>query len=284
MPNERRFQVAGLTLAAQIWGRPGGVPVIALHGWLDNAGTFDLLAPQLPGCEIVALDLAGHGLSGARSADASYNIWQDVGDLDDVADELGWNRFNLVGHSRGGAIAMLYAATFPERVEKLVLIEGGVPLLGEAEDAPATLAKAFRDRRSLRGRGGRVFADRATAIAERADGFSKVSRAAAEILARRSLREVPGGFQWHADQRLKGGSELKLTAELTRAFVRRVAAPVLMVRAEQSPFARWKDYDEMIPLFAAIEVVVLPGAHHLHLEGAEGEIAGRTGKFLKLPA
>ena len=71
MPRERRFALPGLTLASEIWGAEGGRPVLASHGWLDNAGTFASLAPLLPDCEIVALDLAGHGLSDARSADSA---------------------------------------------------------------------------------------------------------------------------------------------------------------------------------------------------------------------
>jgi pimeloyl-ACP methyl ester carboxylesterase len=219
-------------------------------------------------------------MSSSRSADASYNIWQDVGDVLDVADALALSKLNLLGHSRGAAIAMLFAATFPERVDKLVLLEGGVPLIGAAGDAPELLAQALVERRSLLDKTGRVFAERDTAIDERAAGFSKVTKAAAEILARRSLRAVPGGFQWHADQRLKAASELKLTAELVRAFVARVRAPVLMILATESPFRDWPVYDEMIALFASIEVVRLEGGHHLHLEGAEHEIARLILRFL----
>jgi len=280
VPNQREFVLPGLTLAAQVWGRSGGVPVLALHGWLDNASTFDLLAPLLPDCEIVALDLAGHGLSGFRSPDAAYNIWEDVGDLLDVAEQLGWSRFNLLGHSRGAAIAMLFAAAFPELTDRLVLLDGGVPVVGAAAEAPETLARSFRERRDLRARSGRVFVDRATAIAERARGFTKLSTDAAEILARRALREVDGGFQWHADQRLKGVPEVRLTREQVRAFVERVKAPALMVLAEESPFGGTDLYDEMIAAFADIETVVLPGAHHLHLEGAQGEIATLVRQFL----
>jgi pimeloyl-ACP methyl ester carboxylesterase len=256
------------------------VPVLALHGWLDNASTFDLLAPLLPDCEIVALDLAGHGRSGFRSPDAAYNIWEDVGDLLEVAEQLGWQRFNLLGHSRGAAIAMLFAAAFPELTDRLVLVEGGVPLVGPAAEAPETLARSFRERRELRAKSGRVFSDRATAIAERARGFTKLSPEAAEILARRALLEVAGGFQWHADQRLKGAPEVRLTREQVRAFVERVEAPVLMVLAEESPFGGTDLYQEMIGAFEEIETVVLPGAHHLHLEGAQGEIAALVRRFL----
>jgi pimeloyl-ACP methyl ester carboxylesterase len=278
---ERRFELPGLALAAKVWGAAGGRPVLALHGWLDNAATFDLLAPRLPGCEIVALDLAGHGLSGSRSPDASYNIWQDVGDLVEVQHQLAWPRCTLLAHSRGAAIATLFAAAFPDRVDKLVLLEGGVPFAGEPADAPADLARAVLDQRALRGRSGRVFTDRAKAIAERAQGFTKVTVEAAEILATRSLREVPGGYQWHADQRLKGASELKLTREHVRAFVRAVRAPVLLVLAEHGPFGRTALYEEMLPEIASLELVRLQGGHHLHLEGAEAEIAARMLAFLE---
>ena len=257
--------------------------MIASHGWLDNAGSFALLAPQLAGFEIVALDLAGHGYSDFRSADSSYNPWQDVGDLLGVADAMGWQRCTLLGHSRGAAISMLFAATFPERVDKLVLLEGGLPLTAEASEAPEGLAQALRESRALLGKSGRVFTDRATAIAERAAGFSKVTNAAAEVLAHRSLREVPGGFQWHADQRLKAQSELRLTPEHARAFARRVSSPVLLLFAEKSPFVDRPLYREMPKLFADIEVDRMPGGHHFHLEGSETVIAERIRRFLDQP-
>jgi len=280
VPRERRFELPAYALAAEVWGSPGERPILASHGWLDNAGSFSLLAPLLPGCEIVALDLAGHGLSGSRSADSAYNLWQDVGDLLDVMDELGWQRCTLLGHSRGAGISMLFAAAFPDRVDKLVLLEGGLPLTAEEREAPAGLAQALLEARALRGKGGRVFTERNTAIAERAGGFSKVTTAAAEILARRSLREVPGGFQWHADQRLKAQSELRLTAEQARAFARSVTAPVLLLFAEKSPFVDRPLYREFPTLFANIEVDRIPGAHHFHLEGSEGAIAERIHRFL----
>jgi len=283
VPRERRFELPAYALAAEVWGSPGERPVLASHGWLDNAGSFELLAPLLPGCEIVALDLAGHGLSGSRSVDSAYNLWQDVGDLLDVSSELGWQRCTLLGHSRGAGISMLFAATFPERVDKLVLLEGGLPLTAEANEAPAGLAQALLESRALRDKGGRVFTERKTAIAERAGGFSKVTTAAAEILARRSLREVPGGFQWHADQRLKAQSELKLTADHARAFARRITAPVLLLFAEKSPFVDRPLYREMPSWFTNVEVDHIPGGHHFHLEGSEAAIAERIRRFLASP-
>lgn len=282
MPRERRFELPGLTLAAREWGGEDGVPVLALHGWLDNAGSFERLAPLLAGCSVIALDLAGHGRSDFRSRDSGYLLWQDVGDAIEVADRLGWSRFALMGHSRGAAIATLLAGAFPERVERLVLIEGGLPLIDSPEAAPARLADALTRKRGLTDRMGRVFPSRERAIDERAAGFSKVERETAEILARRSLREVPGGWVWHADQRLKAPSELRFTAEHVRAFVTRVSAPVLMFRATESPFNGSPEYDEIVPLFRSLRIVRLDGGHHLHLEGAEHAIAAEVRAFLGL--
>jgi pimeloyl-ACP methyl ester carboxylesterase len=278
-PKERRFQLPGLELAALEWGEPGGLPVIALHGWLDNAGSFDLLAPLLDGWHLIAFDAAGHGRSDNRSPDSGYNLWQEVGDMLDLVCELGWDRFSLLGHSRGAAVATLFAGTFPDRIEQLMLIEGGLPFLGDAAEAPENLASVLTRTRSLRGRSGRAFATRDQAIAERVDGFSPVSHAAAEVLARRSLREVPEGWQWHADRRLKAGSEIRLTRELLVPFLQRVQAPSICVLAEDSPFGGFDTYQELLGLIDGIEVHRIPGRHHFHLEGAADEIARRLMRF-----
>lgn len=251
-----------------------------MHGWLDNAASFDLLAPLLTDCHVLAVDSAGHGLSGPRSADAAYNIWQEVGDMVEAADQMGWERFTVMGHSRGANVAVLIAGTFPERIERVILIEGGVPTVGSAEEAPETLAQALRDRRELSRKSGRIFAKREAAIEARTGGWSKISRQAAEVLASRALRKVPGGFQWHVDQRVKGRSEVRLTRDQARAFIERVRAPVLLVLAEDSPIGTAPLFEDLVPLFPRFHRVDLPGGHHLHLEGAQTTIAERILAFL----
>ena len=69
---ELQWQVHGLTIAGLAWGNPDNPPLLALHGWLDNANSFALLAPALEDFYVVALDLTGHGQSSRRSEDATY--------------------------------------------------------------------------------------------------------------------------------------------------------------------------------------------------------------------
>src|SRR5690625_7580011 len=99
------------------------MPVLALHGWLDNSASFNVLAPQLKNLHLVALDLAGHGQSDHRPGSAPYNIWEDVAEIFAVADQLGWSRFALMGHSRGAMISMLAAGTFRERISHRAMFE-----------------------------------------------------------------------------------------------------------------------------------------------------------------
>jgi pimeloyl-ACP methyl ester carboxylesterase len=65
---EVRLSLPHIELAAHLFGPEDGLPVIALHGWLDNANSFARLAPRLKGLRIIALDMAGHGHSGHRPA------------------------------------------------------------------------------------------------------------------------------------------------------------------------------------------------------------------------
>lgn len=281
-PVERTFNVPGLTLAAREWGAAGGLPVIALHGWLDNAGSFDLLAPRLAGAHLIALDCAGHGLSGFRSPDAAYNIWQDVPEVFAVADQLGWERFTLLGHSRGAAIASLAAGTLPARIESLVMIDGGVPVPGAADEAAQRFSESLGAREKLRADHGRVFRRREDAITERSRGFTSTTIEAAEILARRSLRPVDGGYSWFVDQRLKSESELRLAPDQIAAFLRAVAAPSLAVLASDSPLTSRDWFQSLIAEICGAQIVELEGGHHFHLEDAVDEIACRVRQFLGL--
>ncbi|HAS30592.1 MAG TPA: alpha/beta hydrolase, partial [Alcanivorax sp.] len=104
-PVERRFRAYGQELAGLQW--PGeGEPVLALHGWLDNAASFQPLAEPL-GHPLVALDFAGHGHSEHRPRHQATHYVDHVRDVLAVADQLGWDRFVLVGHSMGAGVACL---------------------------------------------------------------------------------------------------------------------------------------------------------------------------------
>ena len=113
-------------IALKTWhaGAPG-VPIVAIHGWMDNAATFDRMAPLMPGHPFVAMDLPGHGFSDPRPAGFRYHNTDYFDDVLAVLDALyPQQKVILLGHSLGAGIQMMLAGLLPERVQALVMIEG----------------------------------------------------------------------------------------------------------------------------------------------------------------
>lgn len=268
---EVRLRLPHMEVAAHLYGPESGRPVIALHGWLDNAASFSRLAPLLSDVRIVALDLPGHGLSDHRPPCAGYNIWDYAYDILQAAEQFGWQRFSLLGHSLGAIVSVLVAGAMPERIERLALIDGVIPHTGEAESAPRKLGEALRALLAVERKRKPVYASFEQAVAARMKGAGAVSREAAERLAQRGLMPVPGGYTWRTDPRLMLPSPMRLSRAHALAFAQRVECPASLIVAEQG----------LMNEPAAIELIEslpfdlhrLPGGHHLHLDDDEGAAA-----------
>ena len=268
---ELRIELGDRVLAALAWGDPADPPIVALHGWLDNAGSFSAIAPLLARDHyVVAVDLRGHGHSSHIPAGAWYHYVDYFDDLRAVLDYFGWARATLFGHSLGGTLASLFAASHPERVKTLLLVEALGPLTVAPEDTLAQLRRglderaAFANRRALR-----VFGDLEAAIEARAmaSGFSsEISRA----LVERGVQEVEGGYVWSSDPRLTLTSAQRYSEAQVLAMLGGIRAPTLLILAEPAtsylPDAMMRERAAQI---ADIEVVRVAGHHHVHLESPQ---------------
>nr|XP_054325966.1 serine hydrolase-like protein isoform X2 [Pongo pygmaeus] len=122
--SELKLAVPWGHIAAKAWGSLQGPPVLCLHGWLDNANSFDRLIPLLPpDFYYVAMDFGGHGLSSHYSPGVPYNLQTFVSEIRRVVAALKWNRFSILGHSFGGVVGATFSCTFPEMVDKLTLLD-----------------------------------------------------------------------------------------------------------------------------------------------------------------
>ncbi len=265
---EVRLSLAHIELAAHLFGPEDGLPVIALHGWLDNANSFARLAPKLTGLRIVALDMAGHGHSDHRPAGAGYALWDYVFDVLQVAEQLGWKRFALLGHSLGAIVSMVLAGAMPERVTHLALIDGVIPPTGTGENAAERLGMALQAQMNLQGKRKPIYATLERAVEARMKGLVAVSREAAQLLAQRGLMPVPGGYTWRTDNRLTLASPIRLTDEQAMAFVRRVGCPTQLVLAADGMVVKHPELLSRLP-FA---MTTLPGGHHLHVNDEPGAV------------
>ncbi len=280
MPGELEFESRGIRLAACTWGEEGAHQVLAIHGWLDNAGSFARLAPLLRSCRVVAPDLAGHALSEDRPPQAGYNIWDDLPDLLALADELGWERFSLLGHSRGAAVASLLAATSPGRVDALLLLDNFLPATEEPENVIRQLGAYLRECLTPPplARSSANF-DAALAHRVRKSGCSLET---ARLLAARGLRQnADGRWQWRHDPRVMSASAMKFSEAQNRALLDALQAPVLGLLAEgglgQMPQVcrQFEDYGKA-------QWEILPGSHHFHTGEEAASIAAKIEDFLRL--
>ena len=278
-PQPLCWTIDGLRIAGLSWGDHDSVPLLALHGWLDNANSFAVLAPLLHGRRVVALDLTGHGYSDHRSADATYNIWDDLPQILGIVDELGWESFDLLGHSRGGIIATLFAAAQPQRVKTLTLLDALMPEPMTADAVPTQLARFMNERGSLLRRKPRRFADLTEATAARADKGLQLD--AARLLTERSVKQVAGGFDWTGDARLRGASALKLTAEQIQAVLAAIIAPVLLLMAEDGHARHPELMAWASTHIARLQSETLAGGHHFHMEENAPLLAQRIVQFLE---
>lgn len=273
---EIELDVGGVTLAAKRW-RNGSLPVLALHGWLDNAASFDRIAPLLQGADVVALDLAGHGRSYHRTLQAAYNIWEDLPDILRAADRLGWQQFHLIGHSRGAIIASLLTVTLPERVLSTALLDGFRPEAVPSTQTFTQLAQFLREHLAVADKPRVRYETRERALEVRA----RVSGMRAEIalpIVERGLQSTENGWAWRADPRLHLPSAIKLNPEQIQLMQTELAKKQCKLWLAEQGLGAWLrrqgNIDEL-----QIAKQVLPGSHHFHMEESAEVLAREIVEF-----
>jgi pimeloyl-ACP methyl ester carboxylesterase len=113
-----------LRFAVKKWGDPEEIPVVALHGWRDNANTFDTLAP-LFNFNFIAIDFPGHGLSSHAKIGNSSHWIDTLHQMRYVFKYFGYKKVSLIGHSFGSTASIGYAGLYPDEVDRYVSIECG---------------------------------------------------------------------------------------------------------------------------------------------------------------
>lgn len=280
---ELSFKVQGSTYAAMEWPGDGALTILALHGWLDNALSFSKLAPYLTPHRVISVDLSGHGLSGWRSADATYNLWDDLPQLVEIVNQLNLDRVVLMGHSRGAAIAVLLAGVLSERVHALIMIDGLLATFFDQRNALQQLKNFIRDKKKYAQRDERYFRSEAEFIARRCSyGFDENS---GRLLVPRALETTALGLRLRSDPRLFGASANGFRQQQRRDIYSGIAVPALGIFAgtDESPP---NDYRKAMLEEAKTDMPRLQterylGTHHLHMDNSLApELANRCKMFL----
>ena len=237
-PTSRTFVSQGLALHYLDWGNERAPLLILIHGSSDHARSWDWTARALQNrFHVVALDLRGHGDS-QWSPDGAYLVAYHVVDFVEFVDSFKDERVTIVAHSLGGSIASRYAALYPDRVEKLVLVDGfGPPPTSYAKWLEFGAVRRTREwieqRRLAMRKAGRRLATIEDAAARMAAANPHLSQPQALHLATHGVRRHPDGYGWKFDPRVNQFGSEDFAVEIT-TFWREVTAPTLLCRGAES--------------------------------------------------
>jgi pimeloyl-ACP methyl ester carboxylesterase len=260
----------------RLWGepRPGQVPLVMLHGWMDVAASYQFVVDAFAQDRyVIAPDWRGYGLTESPGVD---NYWfpDYLADIEWLLDHYADGQpVDLVGHSMGGNIAMLYTGARPERIRRLVNLEGfGMPA-SRPSQAPGRYAKWIDELKAYhRGEMDLKSYDDADGVARRLMKTNRrLSQDKADWLARHWAREDADG-RWHI---LGDAAHKIINAQLFRVdevleLYRRIAGPVLWVEASDDSLSQWwkgrytlAEFHERVQAVPDLRKAVVEDAGHM---------------------
>ena len=267
-PSRSRFlAVRGLRCHLREWGPPDAPLLVLLHGWMDVSASFQFVVDAFErDWRVVAPDWRGFGLSEAGPGDC-YWFPDYLADLDAILDAVSpGSPVDLVGHSMGGNVALLYAGARPTRVRSLVNLEGfGL------KDSAAALAPA-RYARWLDALKSPPSARRYASLAEVAERLRqnnpRLDAARADFLAGHWSRPTAeGGFEIAGDPAHKIVNPVLYRWAEVAACWAAIACPVLWVEATDTDAHRWagtaEDIAARVAVLKSVEVARVADAGHM---------------------
>lgn len=268
--------IRNLSYHVLVWGTPAAAktPMVLLHGWMDVAASYQFVIDAFSKDHyIIAPDWRGYGKTSAGGTD---NFWfpDYLADLDFLLDYYAPERpVHLVGHSMGGNVAMHYGGIRPERIRRLINLEGFGMAASTPDQAPQRYARWMDELKKLhRGQLDLHLYPTIAGVSRRLMKTNpRLGADKAQWLARHWAQESPDG-QW----RIQGQPGHKVvSANLPRleevmSLYRQLSMPVLSVEAEESNLDTWwkgqytlSDYHARLRAIPQVEITRIGEAGHM---------------------
>lgn len=239
-PSRSEFiTIRGLRCHIRHWGNAGAPKLFMLHGWMDVAASFQFVVDCLArDWHVIAPDWRGFGLSDNSGCD-SYWFPDYVGDLDAILRHFSPDQpVNLLGHSMGGNVATIYAGVRPDRISKLINLEGFGMALSRPEQAPKRYAKWLDELREPPTM--RSYDTQAQVAARLQKTNPRLNdERAAFLSAHWSRQNDQGRWEILGDPAHKSSTPLLYHVEDVVACWQAIAAPVLWVEADDTNVWQW---------------------------------------------
>ena len=249
------------------WGNESALPLLLVHGGRDHCRNWDWVAEALRGdYHVIAPDLRGHGDS-QWMIGGTYRMSDYVYDIAQLVHQAIDGPVSIIGHSLGGMIGLRYAGLYPDRVRRIVAIEGlGPPPAWEAERRAKPIDERlveWIDRvRGLSGRLPRRYPSLEAALRRMQDENPHLSPEQARHLTVHGVnRNEDGSYSWKFDNYVRVFAATGLHAEELHGIWGRIASPALLVRGTES-WAGDPREDGRAALFRDARCLDIEGAGH----------------------
>src|SRR5258708_722476 len=262
-PQSRYYQSQGLKLHVTDWGNPQAPPLLLVHGGLDHSRSWDHLPQALRAdFHVVAPDLRGHGCSGWATA-GSNSLADHVYDLTCLVKSAGFENVTTVGHSMGGMVSLTYAGAFPDKVSKLVVLDGVTNFPARrVKPADVRIADWVGDLDKFAQRKIHRYASVADGAERILHRNPRLTHAQALHLATHGLKQnADGTYSWKFDPYLRARAPYRLSLEDHVGLWSRIQCPTLLVSASES-FLPDPEKAGVMQHFGHAELAKVAGAGH----------------------
>jgi len=257
-PVMRRTKGDGIQIQLAAWEGEGQL-ILCVHGLTANCRCWDLIASSLvPGNNILAMDLRGRGLSDKPAS--GYSLQHHIRDIVCLLDDLKQERIVLMGHSLGAFIALSFAAKYPERTEKIILMDGGGQLTQGQWDKVTLAIKPSLDRL------GQVFPSFEAYVANmKLAPFLQPWSQALEDYFRYEAELVEGGVRSRINPANILEEAQNIQQETPSKYYSKVTCPVLILRATDGILSN----DDLVLPESAVDRMVseIPNARRADING-----------------
>ena len=236
-PTSHYYYSQRLKLHYVDWGNITKPPMVLLHGGRDHARNWDWIAQELRGdYHIIAPDLRGHGDS-EWARGGQYALIDYVLDITQLLDQLQLFPIVIMGHSLGGAVACQYSGIYPERVKRLIALEGLGPPCEQLRRGPAheRMQKWIHQMQAFAGRHPRRYPNLEDAVQRMQEANKHLSAEQARHLTIHGLyRNEDGTYSWKFDNYVRSNSPYEFNMEEARSIWERITCPTLLLRGTES--------------------------------------------------
>ena len=286
-PTSHYFYSQRLKLHYVDWGSAAKPPLLLIHGGRDHARNWDWVAEELRrDYHVIAPDLRGHGDS-QWAVGGSYAMVDYTLDVAQLLGALGLSGITIIGHSLGGSIALQYAGVYPDRVKKVVAIEGlGPPpeMLRTQPPAHERMRVWVSEMKGLARRHPHRYPDLESAVGRMREANPRLTaEQARHLTVHGSYRDEDGTYLWKFDNYVRATSPYLFNMHDARELWTQITCPVLLLRGTES-WASDPEIDGRSKAFRNYTFFNIIGAGHWVHHDQLAVFLGHVREFLGAPA